>query len=139
MPYILQLLENNSNKGITRMPLFELESNNKIILQTIRDIDFSFVAYEDKEYTILLYKIYNKDFISNNWNKIRKLKCQLDYIYSNIQLIDKYIININDIKNIKNTEKRYLSLNSIYDLIIRINRLEDNNIFLSCVTIDLIR
>jgi len=129
MPYILQLLENNSNKGITRMPLFELESNNKIILQTIRDIDFSFVAYEDKEYTILLYKIYNKDFISNNWNKIRKLKCQLDYIYSNIQLIDKYIININDIKNIKNTEKRYLSLNSIYDLIIRINRLEDNNIF----------
>jgi len=113
MPYILQLLENNSNKGITRMPLFELESNNKIILQTIRDIDFSFVAYEDKEYTILLYKIYNKDFISNNWNKIRKLKCQLDYIYSNIQLIDKYIININDIKNIKNTEKRYLSLNSI--------------------------
>jgi hypothetical protein len=128
MPYILQLLENNKNKGFTIKPLIENINNNKISLQTIRDIDFSFCPKKDCKYTIILYKINNKKFIYRNWEFLINIESRISNFDLNIvKIIHEYNINMNNINN------NYLLLDDNSSIYIR--RYENNKILLSCIHI----
>lgn len=128
MPYILQLLENNKNKGFTNKPLFENINNNKISLQTIRDIDFSFCPKKNCKYTIILYKINNKNFIYRNWDILINIESRISNFDLNIvKIIHEYNINMNNINN------NYLLLDDNSSISVR--RYENNKLLFSCIHI----